>query len=675
VTTRTNASISVRDASAPAPDVGDEGLRRSRHATIAAWGPPLARLRPAARRVGRHVAVLAAFTVPSVVLWWHVWTGHPASTLTCGCGDPAQQVWFTAWPAWAIAHAHDLFFSDVVNVPDGANLLSNTSGTLVGAVLAPVTWLWGPVVATNVALTLAPALSAWGCYVAVRRLVLWRPAAIPAALVYGYSAAVVTSLALGHVSVSVLAVPPLLFVALYEIVVVQERTVWRDGLVLATLLVVQFFISPEVLVMCLLFCAVGLVAVVAAGWRQVPARVGHALPALGIGAGIAAVVLAYPTWYGLAGPQAVDGVLFSAAPVSGVALSGVVWPGAYAAAADAFMRFGGYLGRSGPPPDYLGGGLVAVVVASVVVARRRLLTWILLLLALVALWLSLGSVLTGVPSWLTRVWLPWRILSSLPVLREIVPDQFAPFLSLFVAFLVAVGLNAFAGMHRRRGSWVPTRPFGVVSAVTAGVAVLALAPVVATFDIPYRVVQVHIPPYVSEVGPTLPAGAVLLTVPFASSGSSAAMLWQAESAMHWSLAGAALKTPGPLGGPVQQGAPGSARRILSDLTVPGSPLPTGTQAQLLRVRRALLSWRVGEVVIAGVSRDPVYTSGFFTMALGTAPRFEHQAWVWTLAHGVAPAAPATGASLAACRAEAVTPGERGDPLAMSRCVLAGATST
>src|SRR5580658_2540964 len=97
------------------------------------------------RRALRHLAWILAFTLPSLVLWWHVWTGHPTSTLTCACGDPAQEVWFIAWPAWAIAHLGNLFFSGAVNVPFGANLLSNTSGTLVGAVLSPVTWLWGPV--------------------------------------------------------------------------------------------------------------------------------------------------------------------------------------------------------------------------------------------------------------------------------------------------------------------------------------------------------------------------------------------------------------------------------------------------------------------------------------------------------------------------------------------------
>ena len=171
-----------------------------------------------------------------------------------------------AWPAWAITHLHSIFFSNVVNVPHGANLLSNTSGPLVGVVLAPVTWLFGPVTATNVALTLAPALSAWACFAALRPLVTWKAGAIPAALVFGYSAALVTSLTFGHVSVTVLVIPPFLFTTLHEIVIRQEHSVARDGLLLAALLVVQFFISPEILVMCLLLAIVGLLAVAAVGW-------------------------------------------------------------------------------------------------------------------------------------------------------------------------------------------------------------------------------------------------------------------------------------------------------------------------------------------------------------------------------------------------------------------------
>ena len=493
----------------------------------------------------RHLLWIALFAVPAIVLWWHVWSGHPDSSLTCGCGDPAQQVWFTAWPAYAIAHLHSLIFSGAVNVPDGANLLSNTSGTLVGMVLSPVTRTAGPIAATNVALTLAPALSAWACFVALRPLVRWRPGAVVGGLVFGYSSAVVTSLMLGHVSVTVLVVPPLLFTLLHEIVIRQEHAVLTDGLALAALLVVQFFISPEVWVMCVLLAVVGIAAVAVVGWRQVRIRSPHALPALALGSGIAAVLLAYPAWFGIAGPQAVTGVLFPLAPVSGVPLSGLILPGAFSARGSAFLRFGGYLGQNGPPPDYLGPGLLAVA-ASLIVARRRPVAWLLLLLAAVSVWLSLGSYLLGAPPSWAHVWLPWRELSRLPILTEILPDQWAPFIALFVAFLLAIGLDAFAeGLRRWRASaaWTAGTRATVAWLATTLLGLLALVPVFDTVDVPLTVQSVRLPAYMHRVAPTLPDGTVLLTIPFAVSGTTQPMLWQAVDDFHFRLAGAAMKTP------------------------------------------------------------------------------------------------------------------------------------
>ena len=626
------------------------------------------------RTVGFHLLALACFTVPAIVLWWHVWSGHPSSALTCGCGDPAQEVWFMAWPAWAIAHLHSVFFSGVVNVPHGANLLSNTSGPLVGVVFAPVTWLFGPVTSTNVALTLAPALSAWACFAAIRPLVNWKAGAIPAALVFGYSAAVVTSLTFGHVSVTMLVIPPFLFTTLHEIVIRQEHSVSRDGLLLAALLVVQFFISPEILVMCLLLGAIGLAAVTVVGWRQLRPRAGHALPALGLGAVVTVAVLAYPTWFGLAGPQAVTGALFALAPISGVPLAGLLVPGAYGASANEYIRFGGYLGRTGPPPDYVGWGLALAGVGSLVAARRRPLTWLLLLLAAATFWLALGGYLISGPAWLGHPWLPWRTLSTWPVLKEILPDQFVPLVTLFLAFLLAVGLDALHGTYRLPSSWLTRHRSVLAGAATLAVAAVALIPVLVTFDTPLRVVPVRTPPYLRDAATRPPAGNVVLTVPFAVTGSTQPMLWQAMQGIRFRLAGAALKTPNVLGGPVGTGAPGSARRILTDLTVGGTVVPAGTPTQLATVRKALQSWQVDQVVITGASRDPVYASGFFTAALGVAPVFERRAWVWKLQSGKAPAAPVTGVALPTCRTYAASPAVRHRPLTMARCVLFAGSS-
>ena len=133
---------------------------------------------------------------------------------------------------------------------------------------------------------------------------------------------------------------------------------------------------------------------------------------------------------------------------------------------------------------------------------------------------------------------------------------------------------------------------------------------------------------------------MVLTIPFAVSGSAQPMLWQAVDDMRFRLAGAALKTPNATGGPVGQGAPGSARRILSDLTVGGEAPPAGTPAEVATVRRALREWQVQEVVITGASRDPVYASGFFTLVFGTVPVFADGAWVWRVQRGGPWSAPA-----------------------------------
>jgi hypothetical protein len=290
----------------------------------------------------------------------------------------------------------------------------------------------------------------------------------------------------------------------------------------------------------------------------------------------------------------------------------------------------------------------------------------------VAFWLTLGALLMSAPAWLSHLWLPWHQLSTLPVLREILPDQIAPFVALFIAFVLAIGLDAFFVAPRPPASWRAAHRVALTAAASVAVALLALVPVFVTFDVPFRVVPTHLPPYLRDAAPALPAGTVLLTVPFAISGSAQPMLWQAVDEMHFRLAGAALKTPGVLGGPVGDGAPGSARRILYDLTLTGSALPAGTPAQLATIRRALAQWQVEQVVIAGTSRDPIYTSGFFTMALGVAPTFVHRAWVWTLHPGTPLPAPVTAASLPQCRAGAQARDDRGHPLAMARCVLASA---
>ncbi len=434
--------------------------------------------------------------------------------------------------------------------------------------------------------------------------------------------------------------------------------------------------------MTLLLAAFGLAAAAVVGWRQIRRRAVHALPALGIGIGISVVLLAYPAWYGLHGPQSVSGVLFPLAPLVGVPLTGFFSPGAYSVAAGQFVRFGGYLGHNGPPADYVGPGTAVLVVAAAVLARRRPLTWMLVFMTVMTIWLALGDVVVGAPHALAgtvaHLPLPWATLSKFPVLKEILSDQFSPFIMLFPAVLIGLGVDA--SIVRLRSSrfatrWSAGRMLALAAAIPVFVVVVALAPVWSTIDVPLTVQAVQVPTYIDQVAPKLPSGTVLLTVPFAVTGSTRPMLWQAVDDMNFHLAGAALKTPNARGGPVGEGAPGSARRILADLSLNVADLPAGTTEQAAAVRHALTQWEVGKVVVTGTSADPVYASGFLTSVLGRAPVFVKGAWVWTIRPGSLSTPPAIVRSLPACAAAASAPGLRRDPLAMSRCVLLSAGRT
>ena len=211
----------------------------------------------------------------------------------------------------------------------------------------------------------------------------------------------------------------------------------------------------------------------------------------------------------------------------------------------------------------------------------------LLLLAAATFWLALGAYLISGPAWLGHPWLPWRALSTLPVLKEILPDQFVPLVTLFLAFLLAVGLDALHGVHRRPTSWLARHRSVLAGVATVAVAVVALTPVLTTFGTPLRVVRVHTPPYLRDAATRAARPAhVVLTVPFAVSGSTQAHAVAGHAGHALSTgrrrAQDARRAREGRSGP---GAPGSARRILTDLTISGPALPAGTPAQLATVRQ------------------------------------------------------------------------------------------
>ncbi|MHB1712040.1 MAG: glycosyltransferase family protein, partial [Acidimicrobiales bacterium] len=412
---------------------------------------------PAIRRSVPLLAATGAYLVLAVVVWWNIWSTHPTSVTTCGCGDSSLFTWFLEWAAYALSHGLDPLYSTAMFHPTGVNLLSNTSELAFGVLLAPVTWVFGPIATLNVALTLAPALSASAMFWLLRRWVTWTPAAFAGGLLYGFSPLVLVSLTDAHLMVGMLAVPPLVVACLDELLVRQRRRAVPSGAVLGMLIGVQFFIGTEVLTIMAMTGFAGLALLSAYAARhpeELRRRWRHAVVGLASAGGVAGIVLAYPVWFALAGPAHLSGAIWSNLLIGygGTNFRDYVLPPAPSASFVALTRqVGGYQGQT-LSGQYFGIGLVGVVLIGSWVWRRDRRLWLFGAIGVVTVALSFGID--------THTWVPWRLLARIPLIQNIVPSRFVSMTYLVAAIMVAlVADHAATGSATRKATRAsPRRP-------------------------------------------------------------------------------------------------------------------------------------------------------------------------------------------------------------------------
>ena len=635
------------------------------------------------RRILALLVAFGAYLVVSVAVWWNVWSSHPTSVTTCGCGDSSLFIWFLEWPAYALSHGLDPLYSTAMFHPGGINLLDNTSELALGVLLAPVTWLFGPVATLNVSLTLAPALSALAMFWLVRRWVSWTPAAFIAGLFYGFSLLVLGSLTDAHLMEGFLVIPPLIVGCLDELLVRQRRRPVVVGIVLGLLVVVQFFVGTETLLITAMLAVIGLVVIVASVALRDRAtlrrRLPHAVTGLLAGGVVAGACLGYPVWFTFAGPAHLTGRVWATLPAGygGVSLKNL-WrpPAGSAALVQLQSKLGGYQGPAFPNAEYLGMVMLIVIVAGVAIWRRDRREWLFAALGLVSLALALGLE--------SGSWVPWRVLAHMPVVNNIVPGRFMAMTYLCVAVLFGVVLDrvhrAVARRTRPDRAGSPgglrrpiVRPH-LAPAVALAVALAALAPIAVSVagNIPLTVVPVVLPTWFTEVAPHLSSGQVVLAYPVPFAITQSALDWQAIDGMRYSMAGGG----GPQGAIIRAGHERTGMELIAASSLSGTAQPAPSAADLDAVHEALAAWGVTMVVIPNQHGLPTYEQpsrtssavGLVTAVTGQRPVYQADAWVWTRVQ--ASSAPVSISSQAFDRCVGTAPTAPGPPELVPDCVLA-----
>lgn len=141
---------------------------------------------PARHPVVTHLAVLIGYLAASIAVTWPraaYLTRHEVP----GTRDAALFVWDFWWMARSVTHLSNPWVTRYLAAPFGSQLGFHTLMPLPGALMTPVTLIWGPSFSYNLLSAAAPALLCYAMYRAARLWLSTQTAAIAAGAFFGLS--------------------------------------------------------------------------------------------------------------------------------------------------------------------------------------------------------------------------------------------------------------------------------------------------------------------------------------------------------------------------------------------------------------------------------------------------------------------------------------------------------
>lgn len=412
-----------------------------------------------------------------------------------------------------------------MNAPAGVNGGWNTSVMGLALPLSPVTLIFGPVVAYNVAIMLSPVVSALAAAWAARQLIDRIPAFI-AGLAYGFSTYLIAQSS-GHLNLAFAVLPPLVVGFVIRFLENRGRT-WLNAVGLGLAVGWQFYVSNELLAHTFIM-AVVLMVVILVVHRNITGAGLARLAVGGAGAVAVAGVIGIPLLYTM---FAMPGAPRDQVRPHGIwynDLLDAVRPGEFTLIQGSSEPITRVMGID---PAEIGGylGWVWIVVTAAIVLftcfGHRLSPYVraFALVAVVTFVLSLGSPIRFNGEEVLGYG-PFATVEQIPVLENILPMRMSVHVTLMFALLLGVGWHMIALRNKRREIWPMT-------AVTVLVALSVTSGEVKSREIVYPEF------YDSTVAQVIPEGSRVKMMPrpraWAVPNAAVSMVGQAVSGMRFS---------------------------------------------------------------------------------------------------------------------------------------------
>jgi len=550
---------------------------------------------PAPARRRTDLWALISYLALAVLVLIQLWISPAGRVLSHNDDDHGFFAFVLAHGERVVFHGANPLFSDRMNVPDGVNMMANTTVLGLSVPMAPVTHWLGVGVSVVLLLTLGLAGTAFAWYwVLSRHLVEGRLAAWIGGLWCGFAPTMVSH-ANGHINfVSQFLVP---FIVWQVLRLREPGRAVRGGIVLGLLVVLQVFINEESLLFTALTLGVFVIAYAGLAWDTVVGAARRFLAGLGVAIVTALVPLAYPLWFQFAGPQSYSGQPFE----PGKFVTDLLSLGAYARQS---LAGNAAIARSlsvSPTEDntFFGVPLLVLLVISIALLWRNLAARAAAIAGLVLLVMSMGPELrvgghdTGIP-------LPFALIAHVPVLDLVSVTRFAMVPATIIGVLLALAADRAPLLSRRRriAFWI-----GLAVAI---VPVLPKPlPVVAAEPLPPFIAQQMWRAYVSD-------DRTLVTVPLPEvTTGRTGMRWFALSGLDYTIPRGYFM--GPANPPLNRtGSWNATPRPTADLLRLAGAYgrrPVVTDADRRAAVADLTYWRAAVVVLVpGTPHDDVLES-------------------------------------------------------------------